>query len=79
MAVSLDDDLFDLEGGLDGVRLVVDPFKLLESAALGFDTVVERVSRLSNIEYEGRRKTYPKKYQATVSTRSQPTKTKMYL
>lgn len=46
MAVGLDDDLFDFEGGLDGVGLVVDPFELLESTPLGFDTIVERVSDL---------------------------------
>lgn len=46
VAVGLDDDLLDLEGGLDGVGLVVDPFELLESAALGLDTVTQNVSNL---------------------------------
>lgn len=37
-----EDDLIDLERGLDGVGLVVDPVKLLEGAALGFNAVETR-------------------------------------
>lgn len=33
------DDLVDLERGLDGIRLVVDPFELFDGAPLRLDTV----------------------------------------
>jgi hypothetical protein len=39
LAVVGEDNLVDMEGGLDGVGLVVDPLELLEGAALGLDTV----------------------------------------
>ncbi len=39
LAIVGEDDLVDVEGGLDGVGLVVDPLELLEGAALGLDTV----------------------------------------
>lgn len=39
MALIVKDDLVDLEGSLDGVGLVVDPFELLEGTALGLDAV----------------------------------------
>ena len=37
-AIGLNNDLFDLQRGFDGVRLGVHPLELLESAALGFNT-----------------------------------------
>jgi hypothetical protein len=39
LAVVGEDNLVDMEGGLDGVGLVVDPLELLEGAALRLDTV----------------------------------------
>jgi hypothetical protein len=37
-AILAEDDLLNLEGGLDGVGLIIDPFELLQCAAVGFDT-----------------------------------------
>lgn len=48
LAIISKDDLVDLERGLDGVGLVVDPLELLEGAALGFDTVFLRVHHVSH-------------------------------
>ena len=39
LSVGLDNNLVDLEGGLDGAGLFVDPVQLLEGAALGLDAV----------------------------------------
>jgi hypothetical protein len=36
-AVDLHHDLVDVQGGLDRMGLVVNPFELLEGAALGLD------------------------------------------
>lgn len=36
--VSLDDDLLDMQRGLDGLGLLVDPFEFFEGTALRFDT-----------------------------------------
>ncbi len=79
LAIVGEDDLVDVEGGLDGVGLVVDPLELLEGAALGLDTVGPRL-----IQGQGEREfveeaTYPQRYQMMDSTISQPTNTKMYL
>lgn len=39
LAIGLDDDLIHLEGGLDGLGLVVHPLELLEGPPLGLDTI----------------------------------------
>lgn len=39
LAIGLDHNLIDLEGGLDWLGLVIHPLKLLEGSTLGFDTV----------------------------------------
>lgn len=44
LAIGLDNDLVDFDGGLDRLGLVVDPFELFEGTALGLDTVVKGVS-----------------------------------
>jgi len=41
LAIVGNDDLVDLERGLDGVDLLVDPLELFEGTALGFDAVGE--------------------------------------
>lgn len=39
LAIVGENDLVDLERSLDGVGLVVNPFKLLDGAALRLDTI----------------------------------------
>lgn len=39
VSIGLDNDLVDLERGLDGLGLLVDPFEFLEGTTLRFNTI----------------------------------------
>lgn len=71
--VGLDDDLVDVEGGLDGLGLLVDPFELFEGTTLRFDTVT--VMLVPFLMESGRTVAYPNMYQQAVSIKSHPTNT----
>lgn len=81
LAILCEDDFVDFEGGLDGVGLVVDPLELLESTALGLDTVGNDVLVNAIKQYKPKQaaNAYPKRYQQMASITSQATNTKMYL
>jgi hypothetical protein len=48
-AILLKNNLVHIEGSLDGVGLLVNPLQLFQSSAVGFDTVVSRVSTESDM------------------------------
>ena len=69
VSIGLDNNLVDLERGLDGLGLLVNPLEFLQRTTLGFDTIRVRIAPRKT-----GKSTYPNRYQQRDSNKSQPTK-----
>jgi hypothetical protein len=75
LTIDLDDDFVDMQRGLDGVRLLIDVLKLLQSTSLRLHAEIEdKLACRRNNQAAVRMGTHQKKYQRMLSTISQPTK-----
>jgi hypothetical protein len=75
LAIGLDDNLVNMQRGLDGVWLFIDVLKLLQSTALRLDAESEdKLASRCNNQAAVRMGTHQKRYQRMLSRISQPTK-----